>query len=117
MSTVDHDVARNLKQSNKNARCDNIDFDRDYYADDTLTHHSHHQSGQTFITRSEKVSPQYGLRLNRDECSYIAMNGTSVVNFMTGLDSKESMRPIIWDIKERKKMDIKHDVNARCNKP
>ena len=55
-----------------------------HYADDTLIITTCTQACKNLLHEIEKVSAQFGLRLNRDKCSYIAMNGNNIIKFADG---------------------------------
>ena len=54
----------------RNVRFEGLDFDKMYYADDALIINTCTQSGNNLLHEIEKVSAQFGLRLNRDKLQW-----------------------------------------------
>ena len=78
MSVVDRDVSLNLDRRTLNSRLDGVNFDRVYYADDTLLLATTTYATNKLLKEIEEVSRQYGLCLNRSKCCFIAMNGNNL---------------------------------------
>ena len=61
-----------------------VSCDRIYYADDSVLRASNTYAANRILWAVESISMQFGLRLNRGKCSYIAMNGHNVVRSADG---------------------------------
>ena len=79
MSVLDHDISRRLDRRTTGARKAGVEFDRIYYADDTVLLTTNTYAANRILWAMEDVSRQLGLMLNRAKCSYIAMNGNNVL--------------------------------------
>ena len=84
MSVIDHDISRRLDRRTTGARKAGVEFDRIYYADDTVLLTTNTYAANRILWAIEAVSRQFGLMLNREKCSYIAMNGNNVLRFADG---------------------------------
>ena len=84
MSVIDNDVNYHLDRRTLGTRKPGISFDRIYYADDTVLLATNTYSANRILWAVERVSLQFGLKLNRGKCSYIAMNGNNNLRFADG---------------------------------
>ena len=84
MSVIDNDVNYHLDRRTLGTRKPGIGFDRIYYADDTVLLATNTYSANRILWAVERVSLQFGLKLNRGKCSYIAMNGNNNLRFADG---------------------------------
>ena len=84
MSVIDNDVNYHLDRRTSGTRKPGISFDRIYYADDTILLATNTYSANRILWAVERVSLQFGLKLNRGKCSYIAMNGNNNLRFADG---------------------------------
>ena len=84
MSVIDNDVNYHLDRRTLGTRKPGISFDRIYYADDTVLLATNTYSANRILWAVARVSLQFGLKLNRGKCSYIAMNGNNNLRFANG---------------------------------
>ena len=84
MNVIDNDVNYHLDRRTLGTRKPGISFDRIYYADDTVLLATNTYSANRILWAVERVSLQFGLKLNRGKCSYIAMNGNNNLRFADG---------------------------------
>ena len=84
MSVIDNGVNYHLDRRTLGTRKPGISFDRIYYADDTVLLATNTYSANRILWAVERVSLQFGLKLNRGKCSYIAMNGNNNLRFADG---------------------------------
>ena len=115
MSVIDHDVGMNITARTKNARYEGVDFDRIYYADDTLLITTNTQASNNLLHEVETVSAQFGLRLNRDKCCYIAMNGNNVIKFADGTRLARVNEATYLGHQITQAMDIRHEINHKMH--
>ena len=85
VSVIDRDVGLNLDRRTANARLNGVSFRRLYFAHDTLLISTSSFMSDRLLKEIEEVSMQYGLRLGRGKCCFIAMNGNSQGNFHDGV--------------------------------
>ena len=65
MSVIDHDISCSLDRRTTGARKVGIEFDRVYYADDTVLLAPNTYATNRILWAVERVSKQFGLALNR----------------------------------------------------
>ena len=88
LSGIDHDISHSLDRRTIRSRQAGIDFDRIYYADDTVLLTTNTYAANRILWAVERISKQFGLLLSRSKCSYIAMNGNDVIKFDDGTKLK-----------------------------
>ena len=115
MSVTDHDTSRNITARTRNARFEGLDFDRVYYADDTLITTTCTKACNNLLHEIKKISAQFGLRLNRDKCSYIAMNGNIIIKFADGTRLKRVNEATYLGHHITQAMDIRHEINHKMH--
>ena len=84
MSVIDSDVSFKLQRAHRYRSNSILPIQRVYYADDTILIATNTTAANRTLMEVENVSQQYGLRLNRNKCCYISMNGNNVVKFPDG---------------------------------
>ena len=84
MSVIDSDVSFKLQRAHPYRSNNILPIQRVYYADDTILIATNTTAANRILMEVENVSQQYGLRLNRNKCCYISMNGNNVVKFPDG---------------------------------
>ena len=65
MSVVDHAISHSLDRRTIRSRKAGIDFDRVYYADDTVLLATNTYTANRILWAVERISKQFGLLLNR----------------------------------------------------
>ena len=90
-----------------------VRFDRIFYADDTLLVTTNSRAANNLLHKVEIVSQQYGLSLNRDKCSYIAMNGDNVVKFHDGTRLKRATEATYLGHQITQPIDVKHEASHK----
>ena len=84
MSVVDRDVALNLDTAYQRRNPNKLPVQRICYVDDIVLISSNTASANRLFAEVEGVSKQFGLRLNRNKCCYIFLNGNNVVKLPDG---------------------------------
>ena len=84
MAVIDTDISSQLDRRTLGARKPGLTFDRIYYADDTVLVTTNTYAANRILWAVERVSLQFGLRLNREKCSYMAINGNNQIRFADG---------------------------------
>ena len=84
-----------------------------YYADDTILFSRDTRGINELLKLTEKVSANYGLKLNRDKCVAIAMNGDGNIHFSDGtrLDKKYEATYLGHEV--NKETNIMHEISNK----
>ena len=84
-----------------------------HYADDTILFSRDTWELNELLKHTEQISLQYGLRLNRDKCVAIAMNGDGVIHFHDGtpLDKKYETTYLGHEI--NRESNITHEISNK----
>ena len=88
-------------------------FDRLYFADDTLLITTSSYAANRLLKEIEEVSMQYGLRLNRGKCCFIAMNGNNQVRFHDGVKLQRKTEPVFSGHHLSQSMNIRREVKLK----
>ena len=113
MSVIDNDVSSNLSLRTINARHSGIDFDRIYYADDTLLVTTNTRAAHDILHQIELISIQFGLQLNRDKCAFIAMNGDNQIRFRDGTKLNKVYEATYLGHQLTQNMHVRHEINHK----
>ena len=84
-----------------------------YYADDTLIVVTDARSATDISHQAEHVSEQCGLKLNRDKCCYIAMNGGTLIKFKDGTRLKRVPEATYLGHQLAQTVNIRHEINYK----
>ena len=115
MSVIDHGISRNITARARNARFEGLAFDRVYYADDTRIIATCTQACHNLLHEIEKVSAQFGLRLNREKCSYVAIDGNKIIKFADGTRLTRVNEATCLGHQTNQAMDIRHEINRKMH--
>ena len=114
-AVIENDISCNINQRTINSRFAGINFDRVYFADDTLLISTNTQAANNLLHEVEAVSAQFGLRLNREKCCYVAMNGHNVVKFADGTRLKRVNEATYLGHQITQAIDIRHEINHKMH--
>ena len=116
MSIVDEDVKYRL-QNPRNFRTpsSSLPIHRVYYADDTILITTSTRAANKQLAEVERVSLQFGLKLNRGKCNYISMNGNNVIKFPDGQKMERVEETTYLGHQITKQMDVKHEINHKMS--
>ena len=116
MSIVDEDVKYRL-QNPRNFRTlsSSLPIHRVYYADDTILIATSTRAANKQLPEVERVSLQFGLKLNRGKCNYISMNGNNVIKFPDGQKMERLEETTYLGHQITQQMDVKHEINHKMS--
>ena len=101
MSVIDHNISRNFTARTRNARFEGLDFDRVYYA-------------ITCCTNREGISSIWA-KMNRENCSDIALNGNSIIKFADGTRLTRVNEANYLGREITQAMGIRHEINHKMH--
>ena len=113
VSVIDRDVGLNLDRRTANARLNGVSFRRLYFAHDTLLISTSSFMSDRLLKEIEEVSMQYGLRLGRGKCCFIAMNGSSQVRFHDGVKLQRKTQAVHLGHHLSQSMNIRQEVSLK----
>ena len=115
MSVVDRDVALNLDTAYQRRNPNKLPVQRIYYADDTVLISTNTAAANRLLAEVEGVSKQFGIRLNRNKCCYISLNGNNVVKFPDGRKLNRVEKTTYLGHHITQEMDVKHEVQHKMH--
>ena len=114
MSIVDEDVKYRL-QNPRNFRTpsSSLPIHRVYYADDTILIATSTRAANKQLAEVERVSLQFGLKLNRGKCNPISMNGNNVIKVPDGQRMERVEETTYLGHQITQQMNGKHEINHK----
>ena len=113
MSVIDSDVSFKLQRAHRYRSNNILPIQRVYYADDTILIATNTTAANRTLMEVENVSLQYGLRLNRNKCCYISMNGNNVVKFPDGQVLNRVGEATYLGHQITEGMDVRHEIQHK----
>ena len=116
MSIVDEDVKYRL-QNPRNFRTpsSSLPIHRVYYADDTILIATSTRAANKHLAEVERVSLQFGLKLNRGKCNPISMNGNNVIKVPDGQRMERVEETTYLGHQITQQMNGKHEINHKMS--
>ena len=84
MTCIERDITREASDEIKQNRIPGADFDMVFYADDTIVTSRSKAACEELLEQIERISGQYGLKLNKDKCVNLNMNTEEQQTFRGG---------------------------------
>ena len=113
MFVIDSDVSFKLPRVHRYRSNNILPIQRVYYADDTIFIATNTTAANRILMEVENVSQQYGLRLNKNTCCHITMNGNNVVKFPDGQVLNRVGEATYLGHQITEGMDIKHEIQHK----
>ena len=86
-----------------------------FFADDIALISTNTAAANRLLAEVRGVSKQFGLRLNRNKCCYISMNGNNVVKFPDGQKLNRVEETTYHGHQVTQEMDVKHEIQHKMH--
>ena len=113
MTCIDFDVRSKVSRHVTNNRLPGLAFDIVYYADDTVLFSQDTRGLNELLKHTEQISKQYGLKLNRDKCVAVCMNGESNIHFEDGTLLEKKYETTYLGNELNKEVNIRHEITNK----
>ena len=110
MTCVDSDIQESLSRHVINSRIPGLDYDMVYYAGDTILFSQSNRGLNELLSLTQRISGQYGLKLNRDKSVAISIYNDGCIHFGDGTPLTRSHEATYLGNELHRDVNIRHEI-------